>query len=134
MLDGADGYLHTDLPPERFAAALANLLDSNLPLLSEVADDLLSTALATPPSPAPPKPGLTDRQQNILALITRGLTYREISAQLYLSERTIRYDVQEIRRRMGVSSRSEMVAFALTHQLQTPLSHRASQNKERSSH
>ncbi|MBU6351990.1 MAG: response regulator transcription factor [Chloroflexi bacterium] len=134
VLDGADGYLHTDLPPERFAAALANLLDSNLPLLSEVADDLLSTALATPPPPAPPKPGLTDRQQNILALITRGLTYREISAQLYLSERTIRYDVQEIRRRMGVSSRSEMVAFALTHQLQTPLSHRASQNKERSSH
>ena len=61
--------------------------------------------------------GLTDRQQELLVLIVRGFTYCEIAAQLYVSERTVRYNAHEIRKRMGVSNCNEMVEFALLHNL-----------------
>jgi len=113
---GADGYIITTFPDERFVAALADLLAAG------VAGELLASTLPTAATGSGRtaeslRLGLTDRQQEILTLIVRGFTYREIAAQLYVSERTVRYDASEIRKRIGVTHRSAMVEFAIEHDL-----------------
>ena len=117
---GADGYLLTSLSSERFVAGLANLLAGDPPLAAAVAGELLAPTLPAEEAGRASEGlrlGLTDRQQEILTLIVRGFTYREIAAQLYISERTVRYDAFETRKRMGVARRSDMIEFAIEHDL-----------------
>lgn len=117
--NGADGCLPGGIDPDQFVAALANLLADDPPLSPQFANELLA-------SPAPAagavtvshlQLGLTDRQQEVLTLLVRGYTYREIAAQLYISERTVRYDIQEMRRQMQVADRAAIVQFAIRHNL-----------------
>jgi DNA-binding CsgD family transcriptional regulator len=55
---------------------------------------------------------LTDREGEILGLIARGLTNREIAEQIYLSVRTVEWHRSRLAAKLGVSSRSELVAMA----------------------
>jgi DNA-binding NarL/FixJ family response regulator len=57
---------------------------------------------ATKAAPA----GLTAREQEVLALISAGLANREISRQLFISERTVQHHVSAVLAKIGVSSRT----------------------------
>lgn len=54
---------------------------------------------------------LNPRQREVLMLMAQGLTYKTISTQLSISERTVRYHVDEILKRLQVQSRSEAIAY-----------------------
>ncbi|HWJ30805.1 MAG TPA: LuxR C-terminal-related transcriptional regulator [Gaiellaceae bacterium] len=58
------------------------------------------------------RPQLSPRQQQILALMARGVRVREIAAQLGLSETTVRNHVRGILKRLGCHSQLEAVARA----------------------
>ena len=55
---------------------------------------------------------LTARQRQILALIVQGMTYEEMGKTLCLSERTIRYHMEEIIHRLHLENRSQVIAYA----------------------
>lgn len=58
-------------------------------------------------------PGLTRREEQLIPLIDRGLTNKEIAGQLNLSEKTVKNHVHRILRKMGVDSRFSLsAAFA----------------------
>lgn len=59
---------------------------------------------------------LTDREREILRLIGTGLTNREIGAQIFLSEKTIKHYVTNILQKLQVRSRVEAALFAAKHQ------------------
>ena len=61
--------------------------------------------------------GLTDREVDILRLLARGLRRREMAAQLYLSEHTVRHHLEHIYNKMGVSTRVGATLFAMEHNL-----------------
>ncbi|WP_341358287.1 HD domain-containing phosphohydrolase [Georgenia sp. M64] len=61
--------------------------------------------------------GLTDRQVQVLRLLTRGLTNREIGDRLGVSPRTAEHHVQDIYVRIGVSTRPAAALFAMEHGL-----------------
>ena len=50
--------------------------------------------------------GLTAREQEVLALIVQGLPDREISRQLFISERTVHHHVSAVLAKIGVTSRT----------------------------
>src|SRR6185437_11900390 len=50
--------------------------------------------------------GLAAREQEVLALLTEGLPDREISARLFISERTVYHHVSAVLSKIGVSSRT----------------------------
>ncbi len=56
------------------------------------------------------KPGLTDRQSEVLRLVAEGLTYKEVGQRLCLSERTVRYHMAEIMERLHLENRSQVLA------------------------
>jgi len=67
----------------------------------------MSTEMPLPDSP--PKPDLTLRQQQLVTLVAKGLTNKEIASQLNLSEFTVRNHIHNILKQVDASSRSEAV-------------------------
>lgn len=63
-----------------------------------------------PPDEESALPGLTRREEQLIPLIGRGLTNKEIAAQLNLSEKTVKNHVHRILRKMGVDNRLGVMA------------------------
>jgi ATP/maltotriose-dependent transcriptional regulator MalT len=61
--------------------------------------------------------GLSDRELEVLRLVARGRSNRDIAAALVISEHTVARHVQNIFRKLGVSSRTAAGAFAFEHGL-----------------
>ena len=64
-------------------------------------------------------PGLTAREQQILDLIAEGLTNRQISSNLFISESTVENHVHHIFVKLGISNRAQAVAHAFQFRLFT---------------
>ena len=63
------------------------------------------------------EPGLTERELTILAAVAGGLTTKAISAELWVSEHTVKFHLTNIYRKLGVSNRSGAVRYAYEHGL-----------------
>jgi len=61
--------------------------------------------------------GLTDREVEILRLLTKGLNRRAMADQLFLSEHTVRHHLEHIYNKLGVSTRVAATLFAVEHDL-----------------
>ena len=61
--------------------------------------------------------GLTAREREIAALVARGLTNRQIAAELFISERTAGTHVANILGKLGFTSRAQVAAWAVEHGL-----------------
>jgi DNA-binding NarL/FixJ family response regulator len=61
--------------------------------------------------------GLSPREREVLALVARGDTNREIAGELFLSEKTVARHLSNIFTKLGVSSRSAATAYAYAHGL-----------------
>jgi two-component system, NarL family, response regulator NreC len=72
---------------------------------------------AQPDEPAGPPDDLSDRELEVLRLIALGHTNTEIAAQLYLSVRTVESHRAHIQQKTRLSSRAELVRYALEHHL-----------------
>ncbi len=62
-------------------------------------------------------PGLTAREATILSAIAGGKTTRAISAELWVTEHTVKFHLTNIYRKLGVSNRSGAVRYAVEHGL-----------------
>ncbi len=63
---------------------------------------------------------LTKREREVLALVARGYTNKQIAETLYVSEKTARNHVSHILEKLELSRRSEAAAFAVEHRLVPP--------------
>ena len=79
--------------------------------------DLGARMAATPDGPAGVLAALSERELEVLRLIALGHTNNEIAQQLCLSVRTIESHRSHIQQKLGVSTRSELVRYALEHDL-----------------
>ncbi|MEB4591939.1 response regulator transcription factor [Candidatus Thiothrix sp. Deng01] len=116
---GASGYLLKDLPEEQFVRKLRGILLGDPPLSPKVARKVLQyfngvgreAAVSKPvaeSTPAPPDAeGLSSRETEVLVLIGKGLSRREVGALLHLSDNTIATHVRNVYRKLNISSRAE---------------------------
>jgi ATP/maltotriose-dependent transcriptional regulator MalT len=74
-----------------------------------------AAALAEPASRNPYE--LSDREVDVLRLLAKGLSNREIARALVISEHTVRRHLSNLYRKIGVTSRSAATAFAFEHKL-----------------
>ncbi len=83
------------------------------------APSLLRSAPAGHPEdvPMPIGPLLTEREATILRAVASGLTTKRISADLWVSEHTIKFHLTNIYRKLGVANRSGAVRYAIEHGL-----------------
>ncbi len=75
-------------------------------------------AVGLPRGTRRPRPAdLTERQVEVLRLVSRGLSNSEIAERLVLSRRTVEHHVQDIYLKIGVSTRAGAAMFAMQHGL-----------------
>ncbi len=120
---GASGYLSKDLESEQFVALLEGVVRGEPALTPAVARKMLGE-LARPPAPdrREPAPVLTEREQEVLELLVSGVTStRDLAERLYVSENTIKYHLRNILHKLHVSSRAQVIAYAVQHRLARPL-------------
>jgi two-component system, NarL family, response regulator NreC len=72
----------------------------------------LGARVASEPPPGPPD-DLSNREVDVLRLIALGHTNAEIAERLYLSVRTVETHRSHIQQKLGLSSRAELVGYAL---------------------
>lgn len=108
---GADGYLLKDSEPTSLVGAIKSTLAGFSPISPQAALFLLELYQRNTPQVGGvcSDSTLTVREQDVLKLFSRGLSYREASQVLEISEHTIRDHVKAIYRKLSVHSRSEAI-------------------------
>lgn len=106
---GAQGYLLKGAPREELFRAVRTVAAGGSLLTPVVASRLLRH-VAAPEAPA--TPALTERERETLLLLGRGLQNKEIAAQLGVRERTAKFHVAALMRKLGAGNRTEAVTLA----------------------
>jgi DNA-binding NarL/FixJ family response regulator len=122
---GASGYLLKTQDTEGFFRSLEELARGEVALAPGLTQRLMAefARLATEerhPDQTPEQDGperLSARQAQILTLVGRGLTYKEVGSCLGLAERTVKYHMGEILAELHLKNRAEAVAYARAHGL-----------------
>jgi HD-GYP domain-containing protein (c-di-GMP phosphodiesterase class II) len=63
--------------------------------------------------------GLSEREVEVLRLIARGASYKEVAGRLFISPKTAEHHIEHIYAKIGVSSRAAAALFAMEHSLLT---------------
>lgn len=113
---GASGFIPKAFSGEALLSAVREVLAGNIFRPSGQQGSRLDDATPVPPnkiSIRPEEVGLTDRQAQVLALMVRGLSNRDIAEQLELSEGTVKIHATAVFKALGVNSRTQaLVAVA----------------------
>lgn len=75
------------------------------PFLERSSDELAACGLHS--NSADPL-GLTQREQDVTALVVRGHTNKEVAAELFLTAKTVEYHLRNIYAKLGITSRREL--------------------------
>ncbi len=121
LMAGANGYLLKNvsraelLRSLRLVAAGQSLLDAatSQKAIARMTDMAVGSVQA-------PGEELTAREREVLALVARGYTNKQIAEELFVSEKTARNHVSHILEKLGLARRSEAAAFAVEHKLVPP--------------
>jgi DNA-binding NarL/FixJ family response regulator len=103
--NGAVGYLTKDMSPEALVRALKGIRQGDLPMPRRIASGLVKE-LARPQT-GREIGGLSGREEEVLRLISDGLTDREVGEALGISPRTVGRHVGNILAKLGVRNRAE---------------------------
>jgi DNA-binding NarL/FixJ family response regulator len=113
---GAQGYLLKNTETQAFFELLNAAAAGEAPISKKLAGKLLhefARQAAAAPAASPPGSELGDREQEVLRLVTDGLTNRDIAARLNLSENTVKYHLKNIMQKLHLRNRAQAVAYAL---------------------
>ncbi|MGM1079176.1 response regulator [Streptomyces sp. H28] len=106
---GATGYLLKDAPREELFAAVRAAAEGRTVLSPAVASRLVSAVRA----PRPADGGtLSAREREVLGLVARGTSNREIARELFISEATVKTHLTHLYAKLGVRDRAAAVAAA----------------------
>jgi DNA-binding NarL/FixJ family response regulator len=124
MRAGAGGFMLKDAPPGQLAEAVRSVASGESLLAPAVTRRLIERYVATPP-PGAARSGerfaeLTERELEVLELIARGSSNREIAEQLFLSEATVKTHVTRIFSKLELRDRVQAVVLAYEHGLVSP--------------
>jgi DNA-binding NarL/FixJ family response regulator len=118
---GACGYLLKSMDADELVSSLEQAQEGIPPfspglaarLIGEFARLAGGSEPIKPPVDQPPGDSpLTQRQREVLDLVSRGLSYKEVGAQLNLSPRTIKYHMTEIMAKLHMEHRAQVLAYA----------------------
>jgi two-component system, NarL family, response regulator LiaR len=118
MQAGATSFVLKTAPAEHVIAAVRDAAAGTATLSPELLTRL-TQALRRPPRPDPLQP-LSPREREVLRLIARGHSNRQIARDLQIGEQTVKTHVRSILSKLGLQDRVQAAIFALRHQADSP--------------
>jgi two-component system response regulator DevR len=124
LAEGASGYLLKDTTPDDLVQAIQVALSGSGNVLSPRAVRNLFEESTQEKDTRQDGPihdaGLTRREADVLQLLAGGSSNREISRQLYLSEKTVKAHLAAVFRKLGVTNRTQAAMMAVAMGMGTP--------------
>jgi len=114
VLAGASGYLLKDIRGADFVDAVRRVAaGEKLIADSDVAD--VQERIAAPEPGDPRLRSLTPQERRILLHVAKGMTNRQIGAELFLAEKTVKNYITAVLAKLGMERRTQAAVFAATH-------------------
>lgn len=111
IMAGASGYVLKQISGSELTTAIRRVAAGES-LLDPAVTARVLERLRNPEPEADPLSDLTGQERKILALISEGLTNRQIAEQMYLAEKTVKNYVSHLLAKLGMARRSEAAAYA----------------------
>ncbi|MEO9326322.1 response regulator transcription factor [Gordonia aurantiaca] len=116
---GASGYLVKSASREELVSAVRATADGQAVFTPGLAGLVLGEyrRMSQQPETAPAAPKLTDRETEVLRLVAKGLSAKQIARRLDISHRTVENHVQATLRKLQLGNRVELTRYAIEHGL-----------------
>jgi DNA-binding NarL/FixJ family response regulator len=115
LSDGASGYLLKDATPEDLSQAINVAISGSGNVLSpRVIQNLFDDAESNAHNGRRSEFSLTQRENDILGLLSEGRSNRDIAQSLFLSEKTVKAHLAAIFRKLGVTNRTQAAMAAVS--------------------
>ena len=108
---GASGYLVKDTPPSELLKSIQEVHEGGSPMSANIARRVIQSFHNLQKSP------LSDRETEILRLLSEGMNYRSVAGQIFLSPHTVKTHIKNIYQKLHVNSRAEAVRKAIEDRL-----------------
>jgi DNA-binding NarL/FixJ family response regulator len=112
--NGAKGYLLKNNDPEQIRDAIKSVFNGNTVMQEVVLDKIKANLGENKPESKVDSSLFTERELDIMSLIAKGLSNKEISKQLFISEGTIANYITSILGKTGLSHRTQIAIYYLT--------------------
>lgn len=118
---GASGYVLKSATKQELLDAVSKTAEGEAVFTATLAGLVLGEyrRMANNPGPADDTPSLTQREAEVLRLVAKGLSYRDIAEQLFVSHRTVQNHVQSVLRKLQLHNRVELTRYAIEQGLDT---------------
>ena len=118
---GARGYVTKSISGDDLADSVRRVASGDAVfspgLAGFVLDAFVSSAVAAEPAADPELDSLTPRELDVLRLLARGYTYREIAAELFISVKTVETHTSNVLRKTQQSNRNALTWWAKDHRI-----------------
>jgi len=114
---GATGYLVKSASRNELLSAVLRVAEGDTVFTPGLAGLVLGEyrrlSDAAPAAPDSDTPRLTERETEVLRLVAKGMSYKQIAARLFLSHRTVQNHVQNTLRKLQLHNRVQLVRYAI---------------------
>lgn len=121
VLAGANGYLLKEVSIEEVADAVRAVVRGHSLISPSMASKLLhefnELARQVEERQRATSPRLTERELQVLKLVAKGLSNREIADELYIAENTVKNHIRNVLEKLNLHSRMEAVVYAMREKL-----------------
>ncbi|GAB6043116.1 response regulator [Endothiovibrio diazotrophicus] len=114
LAEGAAGYLSKSAAPELLPKAIRQIAEGGRFLDPDIAQEM---ALRGSRGGDNPLEGLSEREFAVFLQLAEGLSANEIAVRLHISPNTVNTHLYRIKRKLGVTSRTELTRLAIRHNL-----------------
>jgi DNA-binding NarL/FixJ family response regulator len=113
MMAGADGYMMKSIQTEGLISGIKGVVRGEVALSRQSASIVIKNLVAHAHEPTKEAMVLTDREIELLKLVSEGLSNRAIAVNLSVSENTVKYHITKILQKLNFQNRTEAAAWAI---------------------
>ncbi|MFC1998866.1 DNA-binding response regulator [Chloroflexota bacterium] len=110
---GTTGYILNNSNPQQLAQALLRISNSSKSDLHSVDTMLVTEYQENKEQKEEPDNDLSKREEEVLQLVAKGTSNREIASTLFISENTVKTHLRNIMNKLGVTNRSQAAVYAV---------------------